>query len=183
MLEIGSAQGYYAVGFALICPEMRIVTFELNPAAREQLTRTAAANGVADRITQHGNCDPAELTKHLTDPEGTLIIVDIDGGEAELIDPEKVPALRRTTILMEEHECFVPGIIELIEGRFRPTHTICRVHQQQRSLSDLCVRSPLWDRWLLKAAHERPPGNSWIYLRPIAGATGAPREAMAQKSN
>lgn len=170
LLEIGSAQGYYAVGFAMICPQMRIITFELNPEAREQLTRAARANGVLERITQYGNCDPAELTKHLSDPVGSLIIVDIDGGEAELIDPVKVPALRQATILMEEHECFVPGIIALIEGRFRATHTICRVHQQKRSLLDLCVRSLFWDSWLLKAAHERPPGNSWIYMRPLAEA-------------
>jgi len=37
MLEIGSAQGYYAVGFALLCPELRIITFESNPTAREQI--------------------------------------------------------------------------------------------------------------------------------------------------
>src|SRR5271170_4142104 len=110
MIEIGAAQGYYAIGFSLACHQMRIVTFESNPRAREQIARTAQANGVAERITQHGHCDHAQLAKYLTDPEGSLLFVDIDGGEAELIDPESVPALKHTTILLEEHECIVPGI-------------------------------------------------------------------------
>lgn len=34
MIEIGAAQGYYAIGFSLVCPWMNIITFESNPKAR-----------------------------------------------------------------------------------------------------------------------------------------------------
>ena len=168
IIEVGAAQGYYAVGFAMICPDSQIIAFESNPEASAQLVRTARANRVEDRIRLEAECGPEILRKVLDDPGSSLVFMDIDGGERDLLDPEQVPELKYASVLLEEHECFVPGIIALIENRFQPTHAIERVQQEVRSVDDLCVRSPLLDRWLVKLMHERPPGNSWIYMRPRA---------------
>jgi hypothetical protein len=166
IIEVGAAQGYYAVGLAMLCPESDIVAFECNPAARDQLWRAARANGVVDKIALRGHCRAEDLRACLHDPAHCLVFMDIDGGEFELLDPGRIAELRSTCILLEEHECFLPGIIATIEARFRHSHIIERVDQRARSLRDLCVRSRLLDPWLLKLMHERPPGNSWIYMKP-----------------
>src|SRR5262249_36239077 len=57
ILNIGAADGYYAVGFARRSPASRVIAFEAVPAFHDIITRTAAANGVSDRIEIAGHCD------------------------------------------------------------------------------------------------------------------------------
>jgi predicted O-methyltransferase YrrM len=167
IIDVGAAQGFYVVGLARNCPDARIVAFESNPEGVEQLHRMARANGVDGRIETRGFCSPEALAEAIHEPSKTLVIMDIDGGEKDLLDPALVPALGRCTILLEEHDFLVPGIIDLIHQRFASTHAIERIEQETRTKSDLPMRSAVLDRWLVATMNERPPGNSWLYLKPV----------------
>src|SRR5258708_4505437 len=56
IIDLGAAEGYYAVGLALRNPQARVVAFEQQDIGRAALWRMAQLNGVADRIEIHGRC-------------------------------------------------------------------------------------------------------------------------------
>lgn len=51
IIDIGCAEGYYAVGLALKAPTARVYAFDINPHARQQCSDMAALNGVSTRLT------------------------------------------------------------------------------------------------------------------------------------
>ena len=62
IVDIGAAEGYYAVGMALRNPAAGIVGFEMNASARYYLRRLAQRNGVSDRISIRGECSMESLS-------------------------------------------------------------------------------------------------------------------------
>ncbi len=167
VIDVGSAQGYYVVGLAMVRPDLRLVAFETNPKGREQTVRMAEANAVGERIEIRGLCEPASLRDVLRDPARTFLIMDIDGGEEELLDPAKVPELASVCVLLEVHDMYVPGVSDLIRDRFRSTHDIEHIPVRLRTLADLPFQVPsLLGRGYLGVLRERSPGNDWLFMRP-----------------
>jgi hypothetical protein len=152
VIDVGSAQGYYVVGLAMRRPDLRIIGFESNPEGQAQITRMAEVNGVGGRIELRGYCDPAGLRNAIEDASRTFLIMDIDGGEQELMDPTKIPQLASMTILVEVHDPYVPGVTELIRERFRDTHDIQHIPTNPRTLVDL----PFGDILYWRAATSGP---------------------------
>lgn len=173
----GSAEGYYAVGMARWPKVEKVDTFEAQPEAHIALLELAELNQVAAKIEQHGLCDCSQLSMLLQRPKQTLLVVDIEGGESILLDPQMVPALREATLLVEMHECFLPGLGALIESRFAPSHEITRINALARTLDDLpsLISAPpsfLRGAALVALDEGRPPGMYWLLLRPLATSTG-----------
>jgi hypothetical protein len=80
----------------------------------------------------HGDFDICTRAK-------TLVICDIEGAEAQLLDPALAQGLASADILVEVHDCFNAGLSAQIAQRFEPTH---KVRLIERSLSD--VPLPDW---------------------------------------
>jgi hypothetical protein len=131
----------------------------------------AQINGVGDRITIRGRCTPAALTADLAEPGRIAVVCDVEGGEAELLDPAAVPGLARATLIVELHEFARPGIAELTTTRLQPTHHVQRIWQERRSVADYPARIPL-TRWLPPAYASyhvqefRPERMSWLHAEP-----------------
>ena len=53
-----------------------------------------------------------------------LVLCDIEGAEQELLNPELAPALKVMDIIVESHECLIPGITQVLVDRFKETHQI-----------------------------------------------------------
>lgn len=134
VVDIGAAEGYYAVGLARALPSARVTAFEMLPVAQQQCRRMAEENGVADRVEVRGKCGPADLAS--LGGESLLVFCDAEGAEQELMDPERVPALRSATAIVELHEWARPGVSGTIVRRFEPTHEIELVHGGARYMSD-----------------------------------------------
>jgi hypothetical protein len=135
ILNIGAADGYYAVGLAMRLPQAHIEAFEALPELHPLIMKTAAANGV--RVSIAGACTPGLLRARLAAAQGdTLVLMDIEGGEVELLDPQAVPELARADILVETHDSFVPNATATLIDRFRGTHDIACYAARPRVLSD-----------------------------------------------
>lgn len=174
IVDVGAAEGYYAVGLACRLPESRMIAFELEAHGRAAVAEMAAANGVTDRVTILAACEPDGLNAALEGQPGAVVIMDVEGYEQVLLDPDKVPALATATILVEIHEFAVPGITETLARRFEKTHTLEHVWAEDRSRADFpwrtTVTSLLPPRYIDGAVSEmRPPHMSWYFARPIAG--------------
>ena len=167
VVDIGSAEGYYAVGLARRMPDSLIHARDQNPAAQALCAELAALNGVAERVRIGGEITHDDLA--LCTEQDTVIICDIEGAERALLDPEKAPGLRAADILVECHERLSPGVTAEIEARFAPTHRITRIDREMSSAalpawmeewSDLDRALALWEwrggptPWLWMTRHE-----------------------------
>ena len=162
IVDIGCAEGYYAVGLARLVPSARIVARDTDPRAQAACATLAATNGVADRIDIGGQIGPAEL-QALCDPM-TVIICDIEGAEDDLLDPARAPALSQVAILVETHGA---QITDRLTARFAPTHAVTRLDRQATTAS----LPPEADRWsdldrLLALWEWRSLPTPWLWMVP-----------------
>ena len=169
VIDIGAAEGYYAVGLLMRLPHARLTAFEQQAEARSHLERLAETNGVRDRLDIRNSCDPTNLGESLRASGAQLIVCDVEGYEIELLDPERVPDLRGVDILVEVHDGRVPECGERIAHRFSATHEVNRIPQRRRSMQDFPLsRSPwrLLPQVILKygLSEFRAPTTSWLWL-------------------
>ena len=168
LVNVGAGEGYYAVGFLYRHPDVRVTAFEEQSDRRESILTFAAKNGVSRRLSVQGHCDPAALEAAIRDGESTVVWVDIEGGERELLDPAVLPILRKTPVLVELHDFKDPEISRLINVRFAPTHSISVVQQRKRERGDLPAVSGLSYRALKFLAREgRPAKMTWFWVQPL----------------
>ena len=136
VIDIGAAEGYYAVGLALRLPEARIIAFEMEPRSRKMLLDMAILNNVKDRIVVRGQCKLPDLTAALGDGIQAVVICDVEGYEGVLLDPTMVPALRNAAILVELHDFVIPEIAEVLNQRFAGSHLVTCILQEPRRRSE-----------------------------------------------
>jgi hypothetical protein len=134
VVDVGSSDGYYAVGLALKMPQATVQAFEMNDFPARVCRAMAAENGVTDRIQMRGLADVSAL-RALPDVD-SFVVCDCEGCEDELMDPDAVPLLRRSDLVVELHPMAVPDIEEKIERRFAPTHDIEIVATDKRYIGD-----------------------------------------------
>jgi predicted RNA methylase len=174
IVNIGAAGGYYAVGLARRIPGCRVVAFEIDPEARQLAADLASDNGVADRIEWHGLCDASGLVQALSRGGRTLVVMDVEGAEAILLDPFLAPALRQAQVLLEVHDVAYREMGTLIAGRFAGTHNRLEVWSRPRTAADFPLPLKAWKRKLLayrlrRAMNERRCETMrWFYLTPKA---------------
>jgi len=169
IIDVGSAEGYYAVGLAIKFPMARVYSYDVDPWARSQQRRLARLNH-ANNIEIHRRCTSKELTNHIVGR--TLLICDIEGNEYDLLDPYKTPDLRKCDILVEMHEYlesgFSPqtGADELVR-RFSKSHAITKIGVAPRSSTDInaTLRAKLTAQELADSMDERRSQDQiWLWL-------------------
>jgi hypothetical protein len=179
IVDVGAAEGYYAVGLALRNPQARVVAFESDIAGQAALRRMAELNDVQNRLQIMGACGPSELQSALSTHrnahggpfETSFVVCDVEGDERRLLDPALVPSLRRALILTETHEFVCPGITDELIQRFAETHAIDCILQTNRSRTDFPFCGPA--TWLLPKSYIdwavsewRPVRMCWLWMRP-----------------
>jgi hypothetical protein len=172
VVNVGTASGYYAVGLARRLVGSRVIGYELDPGLREASALLARANGVADRVELRGECTLPILVA--LEPElgggAIAVLMDCEGCETSLLDPQAVPWLARASILVEVHPSLDPQIGFRLSERLAPTHEVEAIVGEARWAS----RFPeIWalprlrdiDRELLVAEHRHGPGD-WLWATP-----------------
>lgn len=129
-VDVGCAEGYYAVGFAIASPGTEVYAYDIDPAARALCRGTAEANGVAGRVHVEARALPASLSRF--EGRRTFVMCDCEGGELDVLRPDLSPMLRSAPILVELHDMFIPGLSDEIRRRFEPTHDVHIVSSQPR---------------------------------------------------
>jgi hypothetical protein len=172
IVDVGAAEGYYAVGLARQYTDCHVVAFEANEHGRELLEQMALLNGVRDRMRIRGFCDSKSLGGALLDSGRTLVIMDVEGGEKLLLDPVMVPELLDAHIIVEIHDFVDSELGKLILHRFKDSHHIQDISIKERSLNDYPFEIPalaemLFRNALLNAISEKRHHNSrWFHMMP-----------------
>lgn len=123
ILDIGCAEGYYAVGLAMKCPNVRVHAYDVNPKARAMCESMAKLNGTLDRLVLGGWCDESTLI-NFPFRGRALIISDCEGYEKQLFTPKVAKALINHDILIEVHDLIDFTISSSLRKAFEATHDI-----------------------------------------------------------
>jgi len=166
-VNIGSAEGFYAVGLARHWPGRPVYAFDLDPRAAALVQRNAQANGVADQVHAKGACGPAELVALAQSHPNMFVICDCEGYEIPLFaDPTVPAALQRADLLIECHDFINPNCTPYVFSRLWATHLIEVIYPGARDPGRFAMLSRLSDaaRWMA-ICENRPALMNWLYCR------------------
>lgn len=161
-IDVGAAEGYYAVGLASRCPNLHVYAFDPDPLARRLCRNLARLNNVSRRVSVAGACSPDRLAA--TVRGRCLVISDCEGFEDELFDARIVGRLRRADLIVETHDHLSRGVTERLIDRFSASHRIDRVHAQPRV--DLPASAGFLDAAQAQLAMDerRPAAQAWLLM-------------------
>lgn len=125
LINIGCAEGYYAVGLAVAMPGTKSLAFDTDKKAQQSCSDLAKKNGVIERVKIGERFDVDKFSQY--ESHNALVLCDIEGSEKDLLDPIKAPSLSNLDIIVESHECLVSGITEELINRFSHTHNIIKI--------------------------------------------------------
>jgi len=171
VIDIGAAAGVYVVGLGHRLPEAEFIAYEAQDDVRATLARNVKANGMEARVSLRGYCRPGDLAADL-DGRRTLVVVDVEGFEVELLDLRAAPGLASATILVETHDFCAPGCTPLLRGRFEGTHEVTAVTSRRRTLGDFPYRwmtrlgSKLRAAAMRQMCEYRPGTQEWLVMEP-----------------
>jgi predicted O-methyltransferase YrrM len=165
VIDVGCAEGYYAVGLARLMPEATVHAFDIDEAARKACAELAAKNGVADRVRIGGAFTPDGFQAFAG--RKVLVLVDAEGAELDILQPELSPALAGMSLVVETHDVYRRGALEELVRRFAATHRITRVRQQPKvfDMPDWLQDLPHLDQ-LLAVWEWRQQPTPWLVMQP-----------------
>jgi precorrin-6B methylase 2 len=173
VIDVGCAEGYYAVGLARLMPQATVYAYDTDPKAQAACAELAQVNGVSDRVRIGGEFAPDGFQAFAD--RRCLVIVDTEGAEDQILQPALSPALASMNIIVETHDLYRPGVLNRMLERFAPTHDILRLDQAHRTL-------PL-PPWLLALGHLdqllaiwewRSGPTPWLVMTPKAETAAKP---------
>lgn len=165
VIDVGCAEGYYAVGLARMMPGVVVHAHDIDEDARTACAELAAMNGVSDRVIVGGEFAPEGFQAFAG--RRVLVMVDAEGAELDILQPALSPALAGMSIIVETHDLYRRGALATLTERFSPTHDIVRVDQQPKAFDMpdwLSVLPPL-DQ-LLAAWEWRAAPTPWLVMKP-----------------
>ncbi len=126
IINVGSAEGYYATGFKRLNPATRVIARDTDAAAQVSSKAMGERNGLTLEVG-------GEVTwADFEDLSGgrTLVWCDIEGGERFLLDPDKAPKLRELDLVIECHGHGKNRLLPLMVSRFEASHDLEILTQQ-----------------------------------------------------
>lgn len=169
-IDVGAADGYYGVGVLLAAWFNKAYCYEMSELGQAVIRSNAAENGVSNNLVVRGAANPG-FYKDIPSQEleGAVILVDIEGGEFELIDSAALAALQSAAIIIEVHPWVHEGEIKLrsLLERAKRTHRVSNFQMGARNpgeFEELKEYSDT-DRWLI-CSEDRPALMSWLLLEP-----------------
>jgi hypothetical protein len=172
IVDVGAGDGYYTTGFALHSRAKEIVGYDAAEMAQQMVIQMAAVNGVSSRIRVEGWCHPENLATELRSGEN-FVLMDVEGAEELLLDPQAIRELRESWILFEAHDVIDPGVGGRVVRRFLETHDSLEIGARYREPGDITFLPQIYVRYLrhdlfgrLLERPDRPERMRWFYLSP-----------------
>lgn len=171
-IDIGAADGYYGVGLVKSDIYQTSYCFEMSSRSQRSLAALAAEVGVVDRVKIAGRADSGlvvDALNALGDGGGAAILIDIEGGEYDLLNSETLFKLAGCAIIVEMHDVGPQtAIFELeLKAHAEPWFIVSQLKsagknphalEQLQSLSET-------DKWLI-CSEARSRSQHWLIFEP-----------------
>jgi hypothetical protein len=171
-VDVGAAEGHYAVGLPYRYPNAMSYAFEIQEEAHQVIRNLAIANGVESRVEIQREFS-SETTLVCHEGDFVLFLVDIEGEEEKLCSIHFFKKNATATVIVEIHESVSPGLFDRIAARAKATHSPKVVFQNQ---SKYRIAMGLLDLDRFSAdcvTDEKRPsrGNFWAIFSPRRDST------------
>ena len=154
-------------------PGVTVHAYDIDARARAACAELAARNGVSDRVIIGGEFRPDGFEAFAG--KRTLVLVDTEGAEVDILQPHLSPALAGMNLIVETHDVYQAGALATMTQRFSPTHEVVRVDQQQKTFEMPPFLKPMTHLDQLLAVWEwRQQPTPWLVMRPKAKAPAGP---------
>ncbi len=166
IIDVGCAEGYYAVGLAYRCPWAKVEAYDLDAEARSRCEEMAKLNGADSRIEVKSEFSVD--TFHSTKDCSTLILCDCEGAEMQLFGLSEAERWKSCDLLIELHDAACPGTTEAIINNLSLSHDIRLIDSQEprsEGVPSLWFLSNGLDRKLAVSEERFPMQWAWIKRR------------------
>lgn len=171
IVDVGCAEGYYAVGLARRFPSATVWAYDVDAEARRLCAAMARANATG-RVDVRGRCDRTQLLR-LDANAVHLVVADCEGFERELFDAEVAWHLRQSYVLIELHDFVDPSISRMVPAHFSATHQVELIMSiddwtkaTRYEAPDLTISDPFERE--VAFAENRPGTMRWMVAQPLA---------------
>jgi len=172
-VDLGAADGYYAVGLLKAKHFNNAYAFEISAKGRDVLALNAELNGVSQKLHIFGEATPKfyEVLSR-EERESTVILVDIEGAEFNLLSDNVFQQLNKAIFIVELHDFFfVDGGDKTnhLLNKSSATHRCTEVYMGSRNPGVFKELSSLSDsdRWLV-CSEGRARLMRWLRFDPLA---------------
>jgi hypothetical protein len=175
VVDIGCAEGYYAVGLALRLKRAEVYAFDTDPNARQLCAEMASLNGVADRIHIGELCDQ-EVLRSIPLGERALILSDCEGYEGSLFDGQLAAFLIEHDVIIETHDFIDIDLSVRMRNAFANTHHIRSIKslddiEKAHTFSEPALEPySTWDRYRI-LRENRPAIMEWLVMTRLPETT------------
>ena len=112
-IDIGAADGYFAVGMAFSKTYPEVHAFEIDPKGQEYIKENATRNLCSDAVNVYGEANIASLKKLINKEFKSTLLIDIEGAEYDLLNNEMLSLLAGNYIICELHPWLINNGYEL----------------------------------------------------------------------
>ena len=171
-IDLGAADGFYAIGMVRSGFAERAICFEMSEQGRQVINHSAQANKVRDQIEIHGKAGANFLQEtQRIDPSATTILIDVEGAEFDILTTKTLFDLRHCHIVMEVHnwiDDFEQKYIQLLHeaANYFELGTITAGARDPGQIKELDALSDD-NRWLI-CSEGRPNLMRWLTMQPLA---------------
>jgi len=169
-IDIGAADGYFAVGMAFSKIFKKVYAFEVNESGRDSLNKNAENNTCKDKIVIGNKANFDTIKKIVVENNGAVILIDIEGSEFDLLDKKLLKSLANCYIVCELHPLLINNGYDkqqiLIDNSkaFFDTSIIQRNSYCPNKFSELNEFTD--DERLIAFSEGRENNMKWLVLEP-----------------
>jgi len=172
IIDIGCAEGYYAVGLAMLNDKSKVYAYDNNKYARDLCISMAKENNVSERVIVNEIFTMRTIHKILPKDQG-FIICDCEGAEEYIFydDGENwLELIKHFDLLIEIHDVFRQGISQYIYQLFSKYYEIQIIYSVEDNLRAVIFDTPLLNgidycTKLNFLAENRPGIMQWFYMK------------------
>jgi hypothetical protein len=166
IINVGCADGYYALGLARLLKDAKVFAYDINERAQNICEIGRKLNSLNESLVIGGYCSATELQNVIRNSQRPFALIDCEGGERELLLSDEYD-FANAQILVECHDFVDRNITPDIVRKFSRTHTIQVIEQGARNpfLSEVTRDWAEDDLWLI-VSESRPERMHWLNLIP-----------------
>ncbi len=168
-IDIGAADGFFAVGVVRSQIYSNSIAFEISEKGRETIKRCAKLNNVSTDVEVKGLADLESLHEAVSN-KSSVVMIDIEGGEYDLLSGEVLAVLKECCVICELHPWLIPDgdqkqekLINACENLFE-TRVIRRNSYDPNKIARLNCYSD--EQRLLAMGEGRHRNMNWLVLTP-----------------
>jgi len=167
IVDIGCAEGYYAVGVAMRQPNAMVYAYDIDVKAMEACEKMAKLNKAEKNMRFGTFCSPETLIG-MDFEKKSLIFSDCEGYEMDLFTPDVVKNLKNCDLIIELHDLYTEKISPSIINAFSASHQIKLVYSENTfiKMRALNLIGDLTDDQILNFFVERNGIMRWAIITP-----------------